>query len=729
MAKFYKISRVVICVFLPAVCFFQSYAGDSDTTGVVSEMSSLSVGLTGKEYFSVNEETTNNANETTSGTKKKKKKWFEGIRYSGNARFFGFYRNLDEYYNTPTGQTGVLTLPKNVSIGDGTVQPLLLLAFEGNPTANSRFKFEFNFDHLLLRTANLTDEDGRIANLFVLFNFEGGIDTRLGNFKLISGGGVNWYRLSPSTFWGYQYRDDLFVRYPFEPDINDFERYNSFYVLDDVARDARWGKQGTQGFILESTGMPYGFDAAIIYGKNTQTGGFQSFIVRDPQTMFATRIGKSIKKHKVGFNYFNESGSVDNTIEYDDFIQGEDTFFVDNSFTSQVIATVDARMKFKQFEIYSEIGAGSYLSNTFNRGLTNASRPGTGNISRYKREWDETVFLEVSTKKSLTGVPITLNTYRIGAKVVNVTSNVFNTSIEQAKPSPRVPDENFIDYYDGLITSINQFANNRQGANITTFFHIGKLKSKIGLGMAQELENLAGDLRNGARANVVAGSGADSNTVVPFTNSITYHQRLVGVSRARFNFFRRFTGPYNRIMTSFRRTFENVAITDSIINYKKSFSDLEFELKHKIKVFNKELILISFTNYSSVQEKWSPIPKFNDKAFIRYFYQELLGFYGIHPKVTLVSYLGLEKVRGNKRTELADADGNLVTNTDGRPIVSPDGKPIDQNGFAYGIGLDYNFDNSASLHLRSRWYDYHDNNFTQDRFKGHEVSLEFKKFF
>jgi len=89
----------------------------------------------------------------------------------------------------------------------------------------------------------------------------------------------------------------------------------------------------------------------------------------------------------------------------------------------------------------------------------------------------------------------------------------------------------------------------------------------------------------------------------------------------------------------------------------------------------------------------------------------------------------MERVLGNSRTELADANGNLITNASGRPVADPNGKAIDQTGYGYGLGLDYNFHSSASINIRQRWFTHSDKNFTRDRFSGNEMTIEFKVFF
>jgi hypothetical protein len=372
---------------------------------------------------------------------------------------------------------------------------------------------------------------------------------------------------------------------------------------------------------------------------------------------------------------------------------------------------------------------GSYFSNTYNAGLKSNAKPGIDNVSVYKKDWDEIMFFEVTTKKQLTYLPLKLNAYRIGTNVVNNSSSIVNTSIEQAKPSTATPDQYYINYYDGLVTEVGQLASNRQGFNFFAFKDVRKLKIKFDMGMSQEVVNLAGDLRNGARADITGGANPDSMTQVPFTNSITYEHRLNGLTRSRFAFYQRFQGPYNRLHSIFRRSFENLAITDVVVDYKKSFNTVDLELKYKFSLFGRELIVSNFINYTSVQDHWSPIPVMSSSAFLRYFYEEFMTFYAIHPKVTLVGFLGTERGMGNQRTELADANGNLITDAKGSPIADPNGKPINQIGYGYGLGLDYNFHQRASLHLRNRWFRFEDKNFIRDNFRGNEMTMEFKVFF
>ena len=691
---------------VPSIAYYKSYTSSTFLCKNYAGSANFTDGLSSSS---------NNAPKT-------KKNWFKAMRYSGWARFYPMYRKMTSYYDIAP-ESG-LTLPVNISADDGYQQPMMLITMQASPTSKTSFLFELQFDNLLRRTTNLTDSTGKLANLYVLFNLQGDIDTRVGHFKLTAGGGSNWFRMSPSTFWGYQYRDDLFERYPWEPEGHDFARYTSAYAVGDMPRDQRFGKQATQGFILEGTNLPHGFDAAVVYGKAVTSGGFQSYLTQSPINILGIRVGKVVGAHKIGVNYFNQFGYNDNYVVYKPIVNGTDTFYVEDNHISQIVTTVDGSFQFNKFSLFTELGAGSYLSSTYNEGLKEGAKPGVGNVSKYKRKWDETLFLEITTKKNFLPIIFKASVYRIGANVVNTNSAVLNTSVESAQPAINTPNKYYTNYFDGVVTDVGQMANNRQGLNITaskSFFN--RLSTKLGLSMTQEIVNQYGDLRNGARI------GSDSVADNPYTNSISFEHRLNGLSRSRFAFAQRFTGPYGRIQSLYRRTYENIAITDTIVDYKKSFSVIDLDLKYKTRFLGKEIIFTSFSIFSSVQEQWSPIPVMSEKAFIRIFYEEFMTFYAVHPKLTLVGFLGMERVIGNSRTELADDKGQLIIDSQNRPVASPNGKAVNQTGFGYGLGFDYNFHSRASLNMRNRWYSHQDKNFTLDTFRGYEATMEFKVFF
>lgn len=714
----------------------------------------------------------------SNNTHASEKKPFE-LRFSGYARMWGFYRHLSDYESLLKGlqpqsraQNDVSkeypTAPTNLSLSDGYQEPLALIRIEGNPSLKTWFQMEYYFDHRVNRVLNSiynsinTDQNGRAAAVYRIFQFTGGMHTKIGTFKLTAGGGVNWFKLSPFTLWQYQNRDDLFERYPWEPEGNDFGRYNSYYSQGDIPRDQRWGNQGTQGFTIEATGLPKNFDAMIIYGKNQNSGGFvsngSSFGDGPAQNMFAGRIGKKISRHKFGFNMFNQYGYFSlkedaKSISYQPLVIGTDStsYSIERNRLSQLILTIDGRMNFDKFKIYFEQGMGSFTNEEYNNGIpTSTQNPILHYISKpwinnpyaakaytYKKKWSPALFAEVELDRSVLNIPFKAALYHIGEGVVNNTSAINNTSIENFRASTGQGNANIINYYQGMITEMNQYANNRQGVNINSGFNAGKLKVSIDYANNQEITNLYNDKRTGyARDNSMGSVGTQ-------TNGITFQHRVNQLATSRFGYFERYLGPYNRIMNVYRRTYENVQITDadSTIDYKKSFNTMDFTFKYKSKLAARDIIFSYYINYSSVQDKIAPIPLLGKKAFLRQFYQEFLTFYNIHPKFTLVAVAAYERVLGNQRTELtAPSDNYTAANgkvynkgelliDNNKFFYDPNGKSINQFGYGFGLGFDWEFVKRSTLNMRARKYGHHDRNQVKDTYAGFEVTTELKIFF
>lgn len=708
--------------------------------------------------------TANESLNSTNATQAAEKKPFE-LRFSGYARMWGFYRHLSDYKNLLNGlapQTSspddVLkeypTAPTNLSLSDGYQEPLALIRIEGNPSLKTWFQMEYYFDHRLNRVLNSvynsinTDANGRAAAVYRIFQFTGGMHTKVGTFKLTAGGGVNWFKLSPFTLWQFQNRDDLFERYPWEPEGNDFNRYNSYYSAGDIPRDQRWGNQGTQGFIIEGTGLPKNFDASIIYGKNQNSGGFVSgaasgavgdFGDIPPQNMFAGRIGKKVSAHKFGFNMFNQYGyfsqSLDNSkgkaINYVD----TGSVLLEKNRISQLILTIDGRMNFNKFKVYTELGGGAFTNNEYNNGVVTKDQnqilhylskpwinnPYAKNAYAYKKKWSPSLFGEIELDRSVLKIPFKASLYYIGEGVVNNTSTISNTSIENFRASPGQGNTNVINYFQGMVTEVNQLTNNRTGLILNSGFNTGKLKVSIDYTAAQEIKNLYNDTLTGfGRTNINDGG--------TMGNGITFQHRINGLATSRFGYFQRYLGPYNRMMNVYRRSYENIQITDTTVDYKKSFNTIDVTLKYKTKLVGKDIIFSYYTNYNSVQENFRPLPSVTKKAFIRQLYQEFLTFYNIHPKFTVIGFLGFEKVVGNNRTELADSLGNAILK-DGKAVYDSKGKAINQNGYGLGAGFDWEFVKRSTLNVRARKYSHNDKNHVKDTFAGYEITTELKIFF
>ena len=113
-------------------------------------------------------------------------------------------------------------------------------------------------------------------------------------------------------------------------------------------------------------------------------------------------------------------------------------------------------------------------------------------------------------------------------------------------------------------------------------------------------------------------------------------------------------------------------------------------------------------------------------------------FFQLTEKTTLVTQFGVESVKGNNRINTAndagEQNGGLVDVNIGNERFlttyiadyKPEDNTIDQLGKSLGLGLDLDITETAGLYIRQKWYSHSDKNFTQDKFKGWETSVELK---
>lgn len=695
--------------------------------------------------FTASDEKESSPSEESSTSKTHYKRWTK-LKYSGYIRSYTQYRHMPVgYANIPQNLFTLQGLDYN-SMGitwTGYQNPLFLLRLEGAPTSKTMFKVEYAFDNQMMgilrqNTSALGNGPSATTNrrfqVYRVFNFTGKANTKLGNFTLYSGGGVIWWRLSPFTYWNYQWRDRMFERYPWEPEGSSWNRYNKHYADQNIARDARWGNAGTQGFVLEGNGLPGGFGFNLIYGKTNNSGGFQTYLQRTPKDVIAGRVDKTFGKHKIGINYFNQFGATDSyahNIYVNDTLPTEGitavpdathkTYLATSMFgVRQQILTMDGKFNFRGLRIYTELGIGRYqdsliqgftgAADTVNAILANRlNMPKSGQyyVGGLDYNWGQAINVQIDFDKSLIGFPFSIQYYNVNKSVVNVNSAAKNSANPHAIANlSNVGTANDVTTYRNLITDINnaQMTNNRQSFRIRHEDTYGKLKVIAALGMEQELQNLF--------------------------NAVTFLHEINDFTRSRFGYYLNNVGPYGRVINWFRRSYETIHITDINPTYKKGYNTLMVHLKYKFMLFNKEVIVTNYTNFSSCQDHFSPVPVFSNKAFVRTFTNEFMAFMAIHPKVTLLGLTGVERNLGNMRTELVNPKtGLLLKNPDGSYKYDPNGKPMDQVGYSYGIGADIDLSDRAGLYLRQRWFYFQDINQFLDRFYGTETSVELKIFF
>ena len=612
------------------------------------------------------------------------------IRFSGYVRGFFQYRDMTKAYQDMYGGMNNITVNGVNNIGNnlqnGYPEPFLMLQADANPTAKTSVTVQYYLDNQMTGQRN---DSGRQALLYRLFNFKGNIYSNVGTFSLTAGGGVNWARMSPFTLGNniQYYRQDMFERLPWQYYGSSAARYSSNYTDENVTVDTRWSRAGTQGFLLEGSGLPAGFGFMALYGKTDNSGGFRSYVQTSSspiKNFLAGRLYNNYFGHEIGVNYFSQFGYT-NAQQ----LKAE----------SQKILTLDFKFKPKNLNIYLEVGAGSYKS------------------PDYKEKWTPTANLNVQVDKKVIGFPFSVQLYEVGSSVVNINSDVLNSSIPYVQPSYPIQGTkndlfgtSDITTFPGVMTEVGQMTNNRKGLNVKGNTNIGNLKIAFGYSINQELEN--------------------KYSSDPRYNVINFQHRLNAFTRSRFAYFNNSNGPYGSITNIYRRTFEQVQITDVNPNYLKSYNAFDLTAKYKFNLFKREFILVYYGTYSTAQDKLSALPTMDKSAFVRYQFHELTAFYPLHKKVTLVGYAGVETMKAGDRTSMVDSDGNFIKNADGSFAANPvGGKARDQFGTGYGLGVDYDFSEKAGLYFRHRIFHHKDKNFTKDEFQGQESSVELKIFF
>jgi hypothetical protein len=580
------------------------------------------------------------------------------INVSGFVRFIAIYRNMQKSYSDQESSKRNISFadyPVNVSNPVNSVSnyPLLNLDIKAKPSSNSSFELGYSFGHSY--TGKQTDSSKMVTSRSNI-NLGGSISTKYGVYRLMAGGGVIWTSLSPMTLSTIEYRDVYYERLPWDYYTNSFSRYQDYYATSQYRGSERYGNMPLQGFVLNGDRLPLGFAFTAIYGRSATSVSFDRAYQHFPSMLYAGRLEKTIAGVKLGINYYDQDAYTDAVHYIKDKTE---------------IITGDVRYKQKGIGFYFEGGAGRVLN------------PANSNDN-----WGAAFNLTFDMDKSKVKIPFSLKLYSIDGNVASLASSSLNSNPSlvsggYGNDPLYASSQTFVN----VAQEVGQMANNRNGLILKFEKSIGRLNINFGTGISGEIKNSS--------------------------DSISIQHRVNAFSRSRFRAWYQAGGPYGRIKSVWLRTYENITITDSASDYKKGFNGLDLVLKYKLRLLNRSLILLSFSNYNSIQVGMTPIPVFSSKAFVRTFYEEFSTYYQLSPKYTLVGFFGIERAVANDRTSL-----------------SPDnGKPIDQTGHAYGFGIDYDFADNAGIYLRHRWMDHADKNFQLDVFKGQETTLELKLFF
>lgn len=340
------------------------------------------------------------------------------------------------------------------------------------------------------------------------------------------------------------------------------------------------------------------------------------------------------------------------------------------------VHTLEFQKSLGQISVHGEFGAGRYYA------------------PDYLSEWGEAMNLKIKSKSFR--VPLELHFFRISPKVINNNALFWNTSIMEytnTDPANVNPGQNLVLFpFASSVTRVGQMTNNRQGVNLNGEFKLKNFSANFGYGIASEIEGLS--------------------------NFINYGHPVNGLTRSRmwrWNFPEN-VGPYNRYNVIYRDVYDKVDLDPfGLVDEPtaKHFNNFEIQLKQKTKLFGRNLYMSFLGVYNTVQKEFSPILVTNEDAYLRLYSSEFEGYYMLTKKVVVSAYLGYERSIANYETNV-DLESR---------------RPRNQTGFGLGGGLELALGKSAVGVLRHRIYEFEDESFANDQFKGSETLLEVKIFF
>jgi len=614
------------------------------------------------------------------------------IRMGGYFRFLGYVRNFQEMYDfdVPNYYSGEYPQSTTIGIGTGYREPMMMLSISGKANKN----VNIGTDLMLNSPFNGTFDNNSVA-MYLGTNLYSTINSDYGKFG-VHAGGIKWYRQSKLTVWseeGYL-RHSLFERAPYDPLSKEVaDRYSKYYDKGSISQDLRFGNVAFQGVTLTGSGID---------GPSSSTFSFQSIIGKTQHN-----IGEIVSYGKddycTGLRINNDIGNASN--------------FALNYFTS-ITATDSVKNNFRQFSIQSL---------EFNFKLKKLRFTGEGGIGSYEshiteKESGEVFVINLDIPKEYSWIPFKLQYSRIAPEAVNVNSSFKNTSVDELVHSAKVEegaDATIMTSFGGPINNLGYLANNREGFSLNTEFKIGDLSVSGGFGFYSELERINGNF--------------------------SYSHKTNGLMLSRIAYFSSGYGPYKQFNSYYRGVFENVNVSDSIyVNdstlissgyldtnglplFDKFYCSSDLHLKYKTRVFGKNLYLFSLLNYNTAQDFFSILPVTNSSAFIRHFSQQFDLCYELNKTTTFVFKYGIERVLGNKYTDIDDTDPYPDDATWGvTEDYIPSYKPRDQFGNLLGFGFDIKLNEGAYLFLRHAAFHYYDKNFSATNIKGSESTIELK---
>ena len=590
---------------------------------------------------------------------------------SSSISFSGYYRFLGFVRNQKE------TFPNNsgktvlISSGDAYREPMFLLKLNGKTRDNIRFGADLMLNSLYKGPSS---DFTQALTLNLGLNLSTSINTKHGTFNFKSGG-VSWYRQSRLTVWGNRSfnRISIYERRPQTPlNKTPIDRYSRYYNSGLIDQGVRYGSRAFQGIFFQGLKLPLNFSVKGVLGKSNFNRSV--FETNDNFTGSFQLKNTLSSSSRIAYNYLSSWANTDS---------------ISDNRRSYFLHTLELDKKWNKIQFQMELGVGNYSDPT------------------YKAKKGEAILVNIKTAKS-TKVPLNLQLYRISPQFVNVTGNFLNTSVLEVFPNIEGIGTTVRTPYQSPMVGLGYPVNNRQGVSVNADVSLGKFKINGGVGVFAEIDT--------------------SNAALSYIHNVN-SQTL-----SKIYLFAQNWGPYNALNSTYRGVYENVNISDTtangLANFKKFFNTIEFQVKYNNNFLGKNYYIFSLTRLNTCQKDLNILPNMGSEVLITQLSQEVDLSYEITEKAALVLTYGIEKVMGNKYTDIGDNPDSTATNSFleslGLENLFRYTNSRNQKNTLFGFGLDYKIGNDAMLFYRYNRYRYFDPNFIENHLKGWEMMLELK---
>ena len=615
------------------------------------------------------------------GKKQSKSLLGKDLEVSGTVRFLTIQRTMQKSYEDMT------TSDMNISFTDYPTSDANSGAIAGFPllelNLKSQIKKDFNFNVGYSLGQNMTGNiDGNSRNIGAVQNLNFGAQMKTGMFKTsIWAGEVLWTNLSRFTMGQPEFTDNYFERLPWDWYRTSYTRYQEYFTLSSNIGARNLGRTPIQGGIAVFEYVPLQLSFKAIYGQSNR-----SIIAGDQGTGFPSIIqGYRLDKYifersirgKTGLNVYAKRAYTN--------VIGE---IPDNN----TMLTFDFDVKVKKIKFDGEVGASKI--NTITDKASGNEYKGDGFGAVLKTSFDRRAVLW----------PFSVEFYNLDKNFGNVDGSILNQNpyIKQggAKNEFAYNDS----YFANIANEAGQLTNNRRGVNLDIEASLGDVKVQFAYSASQEIEKIS--------------------------DTLTIQHRVNAFSRSRFRPWFQAGGPYGRIKSYWYRTFETVTMNNPLDTVSGSsflnrdllgFNALELGLKYKKPIGKKqEIVILNLTTANTIKEGFNvfSVPGASDNI-VSVLYNDITVAYKLNRKFSIIGNYAVEKTMGSSRTAVKHTDPNdLKIKTD----------YIDQIGNMYAIGIDYDVTRKTSFHLRTKYMNHKDKNFTRDEFSGFETTFELKIF-